>query len=285
MRSVSSKGRARVGKGGLRLTSQGKRYQIRAVDRALELLGVFSTAESEFTLTELSARLNLNTSTTYRLLVTLESRDYVEQNPESGRYRLGVACLRLGSVFLSQVDLRKRALPLLERLRDECKETVHLAILDGHRMEVVYLEKLEGLLPIGLMSSRIGGRAPAYCTGLGKSMLAYEEEEIVRRFYAASGLQAYTPHTITGLDDLLRELSEIRKRGYAIDNAEHEPDVKCVAAPVWNHQHAMVGAISVSGPVERIDRLLTEQGLIEKVKETAHEASTQMGYPKPSTSE
>lgn len=265
------------------MAGQGERYKIRAVDRALELLGVFSTAESELTLTELSNRLNLNPSTTYRLLVTLESRDYVEQNPESGRYRLGVACLRLGSVFLSQVDLRKRALPLLERLRDECKETVHLAILDRHRMEVVYLEKLEGLLPIGLMSSRVGGRAPAYCTGLGKSMLAYEQEEIVREFYAATGLQVYTPHTITSIDDLLRELSAIRKRGYAIDNAEHEPDVKCVAAPVWNHQHAVVGAISVSGPLERIDRLLAEHGLIEKLRETAREASTRMGCPEPST--
>ena len=261
------------------MTSQGKRYRIRAVDRALELLSVFSTAESEFTLTELSARLNLNPSTTYRLLVTLESRGYVEQNPESGRYRLGVACLRLGSVFLSQVDLRKRALPVLERLRDECKETVHLAILDRHRMEVVYLEKLEGLLPIGLMSSRVGGRAPAYCTGLGKSMLAYEEEEVIREFYTASGLQAYTPHTITDIDDLLRELSEIRKRGYTIDNAEHEPDVKCVAAPVWNHQHAVVGAISVSGPVERMDRLIAEEGLIDKVKGVAAVASQQMGCP------
>ncbi|HAL62365.1 MAG TPA: IclR family transcriptional regulator [Chloroflexi bacterium] len=277
-------GLCRGRKGRFRLTSQRKRYQIRAVDRALELLGVFSTAESEFTLTELSARLNLNPSTTYRLLVTLESRDYIEQNPESGRYRLGVACLRLGSVFLSQVDLRKRALSLLERLRDECKEAVHLAILDRHRMEVVYLEKLEGLMPIGLMSSRVGGRAPAYCTGLGKSMLAYEEEEVVREFYTANGLQVYTPHTITVIDDLLRELSEIRKRGYAIDNAEHEPDVKCVAAPVWSHQHAVVGAISVSGPVERIDRLLAEGVLIEKVKETANEASTRMGCPEPSTS-
>jgi len=251
----------------------------------LELLNVFSAAESEFTLTELSARLNLNTSTTYRLLVTLESRDYIEQNSENGRYRLGVACLRLGSIFLSQVDLRKRALPLLERLRDECKETVHLAILDRNRMEVVYLEKLEGLLPIGLMSSRVGGRAPAYCTGLGKSMLAHEEEEVVREFYTTNGLKAYTPHTITDIDDLLRELSEIRKQGYAIDNAEHEPDVKCVAAPVWNHQQAVVGAISVAGPVERIDHLLAEDRLIERVKETAREASRQMGCSEPSTAE
>lgn len=263
------------------MAREGERYKIRAVDRALELLGVFSVAESGFTLTELSARLKLNTSTTYRLLVTLESRDYVEQNPENGRYRLGVACLRLGSVFLSQVDLRKRVVPLLERLRDEYKETVHLAILDCHRMEVVYLEKLEGLLPIGLMSSRVGGRAPAYCTGLGKSMLAYEEEEVIREFYTANGLRAYTPHTITGINDLLRELSEARKRGYAIDNAEHEPDVKCVAAPVWNHQNAVAGAISVAGPVERIDRLLAEHGLIEKVKETAREASMQMGRSEP----
>lgn len=253
------------------------RYQIRAVERALELLEAFSIAEPEFNLTELSERLGLNASTVFRLLATLQGRGYVEQSPENGRYRLGSACLRLGSVYLAQADLRRRLTPLLVTLRDECRETVHLATLDRKRMEVVYLEKLEGLLPIGLMGSRVGGRSPAYCTGLGKAMLAHESPEAVQAFYQAHGLQAYTPQTTTTLETLSRELAGIRRRGYALDNAEHEPGVKCVAAPVWNHRQEVIGAISVAGPAERIEQLIAAEGLIEKVKAVAAEASELMG--------
>lgn len=260
--------------------SEGKRrYQIRAVERALNLLGVFSTSEPELSLMELSSRLGLNPSTIYRLLVTLEGQGYIERNRESGRYRLGVACLKVGSVFLSQVELRERVRPVLEELRNECKETVHLAILDRERMEVVYFDKLEGLLPIGVMGSRVGGRAPAHCTGLGKCLLAHEDEGVIRHFYATNGLRPYTSNTIARLDGLLGELTKTRERGYVIDNEEHEPDVKCIAAPIRNHQGEVVGAISVAGPVGRMDRLIAEEGLIDKVKGMAAVASWQMGAP------
>jgi IclR family KDG regulon transcriptional repressor len=265
-----------------RRDGSGNRYQIRAVERALELLEAFSIAEPEFSLTELSGRLGLNASTVFRLLATLQGRGYVEQSPENGRYRLGSACLRLGSVYLAQADLRHRLTPLLVALRDDCRETVHLATLDRMRMEVVYLEKLEGLLPIGLMGSRVGGRSPAYCTGLGKAMLAHEPPGAVEAFYQTHGLRAFTPQTITTLEVLSRELAEIRRRGCALDNTEHEPDVKCVAAPVWNHRQEVAGAISVSGPDERIERLIAEEGLIEKVKAVAAEASALMGCAKAS---
>jgi len=249
------------------------------VERALDLLATFSRAEPELTLTELSSRLNLTASTTYRLLVTLEKRGFVEHNHQTGGYTLGVACLDLGTVFLSQLDFRDRVLPLLETLREECKETVHLAVLDRNQMEVIYLEKLEGLLPIGMMGSRVGGRAPAYCTGLGKCLLAYLPDSVVREFYAARGIRARTPNTITDIDTLLQHMAKIREQGCAVDDVEHEPDVKCVAAPVWNHREAVVGAISVSGPQERMDQLIAESNLVEGVRAVAREASARMGYP------
>jgi len=255
------------------------------VDRALGLLATFSTAEPELTLTELSSRLNLSASTTYRLLVTLEKRSYVEHNHQTGGYTLGVACLDLGTVFLSQLDFRDRVLPLLESLREECKETVHLAVLDRNQMEVIYLEKLEGLLPIGMMGSRVGGRAPAHCTGLGKCFLAYMPDHVVRELYSANSMPAYTPNSITDVDRLLVEMARIRERGYAIDDVEHEPDVKCIAAPVWNHRQAVVGAISVSGPEQRMNLLLAEGALIQSVVEAAHEASVRMGYSRETTRE
>ncbi len=251
----------------------------------MDLLATFSAAEPELTLTELSSRLNLSVSTVYRLLVTLDDRGYVERNPQTGGYSLGVACLDLGTVFLSKLEIRDRILPLLESLREACRETVHLAIMDRDQMEVIYLEKLEGLLPIGMMGSRVGGRAPAYCTGLGKCLLAYVEESAVRDFYSTNGMRAYTPNTLTDLTGLLLELEKIREHAYAIDDVEHEPDVKCVAAPVWNHRQAVVAAISVAGPQQRMNRLIEESGLVERVLTVAREASLHMGYPRRASKE
>jgi DNA-binding IclR family transcriptional regulator len=258
------------------MKKSGQRYLIRAVERALELLKVFSTTEPELSLTELSNRLGLNPSTAYRLLTTLESHGFVEQNSQNGRYHLGVACLHLGSVFLSQASLRQQALPLLETLRNDCKETVHLTILD--RMEVVYLEKLEGLLPIGFMSSRVGGRSPAYCTGVGKALLAYEAPAEVRSFFSEQGLKRYTENTIVDVEELLTDLAEVRNRGFAIDNEEHEIGVKCVAAPIRDHQGKVVGAISISGPVQRINERIAEMDLVSKVINTSTEISARLGY-------
>ena len=255
------------------------RYRIRAVERALELMEAFSIEEPELSLKQLSGRLGLNSSTVFRLLATLQARGYVEHSRENGRYRLGPACLGPSSVYLAQADLRKRLTPLLVALRDDCRETVHLATLDRRHREVVYLEKVEGLLPIGLMGSRVGGRSPAYCTGLGKAMLAYEPLEAAVAFYEVRGLPAHTPQTITSGEVLSHELSEIRRRGYAFDNMEHEPGVKCVAAPVWNHRREVAGAISVAGPARRIEKLIAEKALIEAVRAVAARASELMGCP------
>ena len=242
-------------------------------------MATFSTAQPELSLTELSSRLDLSPSTTYRLLMTLQNGGYVEHSSQSGRYSLGVACLDLGSVFMSQLDLRDRVLPVLETLREDCKETIHLAVLDRKKMEVIYLEKLEGLLPIGMMGSRVGGRAPAHCTGLGKCLLAYLSEAEVREFYSANGLREYTDNTITDADELLLQLARIRRQGYAVDDEEHESDVKCLAAPVWNHRQVVVASISISGPEKRMDHLMAEGDLVEQLQVTAREASRRMGYP------
>lgn len=260
------------------MSRNSNRYHVRAVDRALDLLDTFSTSEPEFTLTELASRLGLSASTTYRLLVTLESRGYVERGNQSGGYSLGVTCLDLGNVFLSQLDLRERALPVMEALREECKETVHLGILDGNRMEVIYLEKLEGLLPVVMRGSRVGGRVPAHCTALGKCMLAYLPEAALHDFYTHVGLRSYTPHTITDLNELLRELKETSRKGLAIDDIEHELSVRCVAAPVWNHKKAVVGAISVSGPANRMSKKRCHE-LGPLIRDTVLDVSRRMGYP------
>jgi len=161
----------------------------------------------------------------------------------------------------------------LAGLRDASSETVHLATLDG--TEVLYLEKLPGLHPIGLMSSRIGDRSPAHCTGLGKALLAHEPEALVRQSLSGA-LRSFTPRTITRMNDLLEELARVRRQGFAVDDEEHELGVVCVAAPVFDSDR-VVAAISASGPADRIRQEMRDEGLTQAVLSAAAEVSSRLG--------
>lgn len=253
-----------------------KRYNIQAVDRAIKLLELLSENEI-MKLDGLSEKLEVSTSTTYRLLSTLQSHRYIQKDEQRGGYRLGLACLELARSFAGTSDIRRAALPDLDRLRDETKETVHLAVLDA--MEVVYLDKRHGLHPIGLMSSRVGGRSPAYCTGLGKVLLAFEDPPDVDAHFRTGGLHRFTERTLTDVDDLLDHLEAVRDRGYALDLGEHEPEVRCVAAPVFDGSGDVVAAISISGPASRLGELDDHRELIERTRRAAEAVSAKLGYP------
>lgn len=250
------------------------RYHIRSVERALTILRLFLACDEDLSGSDISRRIDLPQSTTFRLLQTLAAGGFVEQARGLNRYRLGVTCLELGNAFLKRSDLRQRALGLLQALRDETGETVHLAVFADR--EVVYLEKLAGLHAIGLMGSRVGGRSPAYCTGLGKALLAYLPEEEIRRHLGSGPLTRYTPTTITDIDLLLEELAAIRARGYAVDNQEHEPGVVCVAAPIFD-SGGIAAAVSVSGPVDRMGAEGAGALLAEWTLRTAAAISVQGG--------
>lgn len=150
--------------------SERSEYLNQSVSRAVAILRLFLGDEKELSAAEIGRLLSLHQSTIFRFLFTLETYGFLERNPENSRYRLGVACLELGSAFLKNNDLRQRAISPMETLRDVCGETVHLGIVEDHAG--VYVEKLSGLYSIGLMSSRVGGHFPLYSTGLGKALLA-----------------------------------------------------------------------------------------------------------------
>ncbi len=251
------------------------KYQVRSVQRALTLLRTFLPHDGELSAAELSKATGLDPSTVFRLLVTLESQGFVEINPATAKYRPGVVLLELGSRFLKNNDIRSRSIGHLERLRDKFGETVHLTILDGD--EVVYLEKLAGLHPIGFMSSRVGDRNPAHCTGVGKALLAYLPEEELAKRYPDGRLKRYTDHTITKIEELRAELVRVRKQGYAIDMEEHELGVKCVAVPTFDHKEA-AAAVSVSGPVDRMNDHIAKDDLINTLLKVAAQISEQMGW-------
>lgn len=249
-----------------------EQYQVRSVHRALSILKIFVNSAESLSLTDISRDTGLNQVTTYRLVSTLINDGFLEQLPETGKYRLGVMVIALGEAYYRNNDLHKRVYPKLEELRDVCGETVHMAILENY--EIIYIEKLQGLHAIGLMSSRVGGRSPAHCTGIGKVLLAHKSEEEIKSIYGSIGLQSYTPNTVTSMDQLLNELNLIKTNGYAVDKEEHELGVACVAAPIFDKDGVMA-AISLSGPLDRIMKSIPE--LSQQAMRIANEISTFFG--------
>jgi DNA-binding IclR family transcriptional regulator len=255
------------------------RYNIRVLDRAFAVISVLQDGKAR-SLTELSEEIDLNSSTIFRLLATLNYYNYVERNEETGKYKLGLACLELARAYSQTNDVRRAALENLERLRDETNETIHLGVLN--EMEVVYLEKLHGNSAIGMMSSRVGSRLPAYCTGLGKALLAYQNPVDVKVYYSDPGkLIKYTNTTLHTLDDLMNHLVLVKKHGYAFDHSEREHEVSCVAAPIFAMDGSVVAAISVSGPSTRMEPLEEKSDLIEHTLEAASAISAKLGYRPP----
>jgi IclR family KDG regulon transcriptional repressor len=249
-------------------------YQVQVLDRALAILDLLSADGPDLSLGEVSDKLALHKSTVHRLIMVLERHKLIERNSINGRYRLGLKLFELGTRAVSQLDLRERARPVLERLVLETSETVHLGILDD--TEVLYLDKVEPARSVR-MSSSVGRRNPAYCTAMGKSILAYLPEAQVEAIVRKHGLKAMTANTITSLLELKAELAAIRERGYAVDNEEIEEGVRCVGCVVRDFSGGPIAAISVSGPAFRISREKAKS-LSRPVVAAANALSAELGY-------
>jgi DNA-binding IclR family transcriptional regulator len=256
--------------------SASNRYRIQVLDRAAQIMDCFRFDHKELSVSEIGRRTRLHKSTTHRILMALEYNQLIKQNPETGKYHLGIKLFTLGNQAVLQFDLRDTCRPQLMRLMDKTKETVHLAVLDGE--QVLYLDKVEG--PHALrMPSRVGRHITTYCTSLGKAMLSCLEETDVKRMLQSQPFKVLTPNTIRNLDMLLADLRATRKRGYSIDDQEIEIGLRCVGAPIYDHTMRMVGAISVAAPSAR----LTTQKLPafgRMVLEAAEEISKELGYEK-----
>ncbi len=246
---------------------------IQSVDRALSILEYFSLDRPEGGVSDIARTLGLNKSTAFGILCTLERRGYVEQNPETGRYRLGLKMLEMGNIKLAGFDLTRAAHPILRELADRMEETVHLAIYD--RGEVVYIDKVEADNAITI-SSFIGKRNPSYCTGVGKCLLAFQRDEEIERIIL-EGLPARTARTITDPAAFRKELAAIRETGRGHDEEEFVAGLFCAAAPVRDNRGNVCAAISVSAPTIRTSR---EKALLmsDAVDRAARTISTTLGF-------
>lgn len=247
---------------------------IQSLVRAISILTHLETTGNRDSLTNISRSLGLSKSTAYSLIATLEQLGFVQQDPDSARYSLGMRLFEIGQVVHDSMDIRKIALSSLTELVAKYGETAHLGVLS--QSEVVYIEKVNGLHSMSI-NSKIGGRNPAYCTGVGKVLLAFVSSENFDHIIRKTELKQFTAKTITDPAHLKQHLVLIRHQGYAVDDEEIESGLRCVAAPIYNYRQEVIAAISLSAPIQRMDLEKLPQ-VIADVVSTAKVISSQLGH-------
>lgn len=247
---------------------------IKSVDRALTIIKIVSTQKDGFGVTELAEKMGLNKSSIFRILDTLREHGFIEQDMMTKKYRLGYQYLELSAKLLDSIDIRKEASPFLRQLEKSTNEVIHLVIYS--QKEAVYIEKLDGNETLR-MHSQVGKLAPMHCTSAGKTILAHLPEEDVLSIIEKKGLPKHTDNTITNKNDLFKNLAEIKEIGYGIEKEENEIGITCVAAPIFNHEEKIVGAISISGPSMRMGKSRMRK-LKEELMYACMELSKRLGY-------
>jgi DNA-binding IclR family transcriptional regulator len=253
--------------------SKSDKYNASTIQRAIDVLNLFREHE-RLSFTEILDILKYNKSTLFRVLYTLEQNKYLARD-KHGRYELGMSMFILGNRVSQANKLKKVASPYLKELSQQNNLTVHLGILDG--LEVVIIDKFDAPNNVKMVS-RVGGIVPAHCTGQGKTLLAYSDRSLVEMIINKHGMTRYTPNTITTLDGLFQELQQIRERGYALDNSEHEKHIRCVGVPILNRDHQIEAAISMTGVIMEYpdDRTIAQKAQI--IQGVRDEIAREMGY-------
>lgn len=249
-------------------------YIIQSVAHALDVLEEFKGGVDELGVTELSKKLKLHKNNVFRILATLESRGYIEQNRSTENYRLGLKCLELGQTYIRQMGLLKQAKQILEELARDCGETSYISIL--RNSDVVYLDSVEALTTVRVIS-RVGLHLPVHATAAGKALIMFDSLDELKKKLPPE-LNKLTPNTIDNIDDLLAELETSKKKGYTSDVEEFEIGVCCVGAPVKDYTGRIVGAISLSGPASRLTLDRIDSEISKFVVDKSAELSKRLGF-------
>lgn len=250
-----------------------KSSNLSSVENALKILECFTIDDTEKRVTEISNELGLAKSTVSRLLKTLLNQGYVKKNPTNQKYSLGNKVLTLYSSLMSNMEIVKEAHPYLEELAKETSESVQLAELDNKK--VIYMEQIKSSFPIQIFA-HIGRVNPVHCTSSGKLLLAYQDFETIESILS-NGLEKFTPYTITDENKLKKELLEIRDLGYCYIENEFIDGIVSIAAPIRDYNKNVVAAVSLVGPIQRINGAKAQK-YINRVVQTAKDISYSMGY-------
>jgi DNA-binding IclR family transcriptional regulator len=245
---------------------------VRVLHKTLDILETVKSRESGYRLADLARAVELPKATVYRILTTLEGRGYLDRGAD-GSYRIARKLFDMQRPVSVEQILNRVAQPVMERLVASCKETVNLGILDAG--EVVVINTVESPQAVR-MSSKIGNRRHLHSTALGKVFLAGLPQKEFLRLIRLKGMPKLTPHTLTAKADVVAEIERVARQGYALDNQENEIEGRCCGAPIVGPGGRVVGALSISGPVFRMD-LARAKSLVPELKDRCGEIAAAVG--------
>lgn len=237
----------------------------------LELLDEYG----ELGITEISEMLSFDKSTVFRIISTLKSLGYVAQNPFNSKYSNSYKLFEIGSNVARKTGLPQLAYPFMHELSKATGEAVNLAVRDGTK--ALYISKIESTDTIKVCMN-LGQTIPLYCTALGKSLIAFLPENGVRELLRNERFIQYTSNTIKDIETLLRELKEVRKLGYSVDNEEHIKNIYCIGAPIFDVSNNVIAALSLALPKFRFDENPKREDLYYLVRDTARRFSCTLGW-------
>lgn len=241
--------------------------EIQSLARGLKILDILSQAQDGASITELAETLGVDKGSASRLMSTLARYGYAEKDDMSRRYHLGPQVVTLSRSFLTRLPLREAAKPYLRQLMERTGECAHLAVLAQGR--VLYIDQVESPATLRV-NAQVGQMNPLHCTALGKVLLAFGETRI------PATLEAFTPRTITDPHALRIHLDEVHSIGYAVDDEEFDPGVRCIAVPVYDFRGKLTGSIGISGPATRVtlERLPALAAIVMEVGKSLSERMT-----------
>ena len=255
--------------------ARGKEQILNSVLRTFEVAELLAL-KGELGVTRIAEEVRLDKSSVYRILATLKSIGYVCQNPSTQGYSNTTRFASLCGPSIEAADLRDRAHPFLAAMAEKAGEAASLGILEGR--DILYIDTIQcsGLIRVNLP---IGQKLPAYCSGLGKAILAFLPEGQVRGLFGKGPLEKFTPNTLSSYDDLAEELRETRARGFARDREESHPELACLAVPLFGADGKVVSGLSISFPRFRHpDQEVAEGRLLPLLCKAAREISTTLGF-------
>jgi len=254
-----------------------ERGGVQSIERAFRILEEIARNRQGIGLSELSRRVGLHNSTAFHLVKTMVALGYVRQLADSKRYSVGRPLFALAASCLDDIELVRVATPVLETLSRATGECSHIAVRSGDNVVIVARTAGTGAFQ---MTDRVGVVRPAYCTGLGKVLLAALTDEQLDRYLEATELRPLTPRTITDRARLREEIVSVRRLDMAFDDCEFDAEVRCVAVPVRDFSGQVTGAIGISGPIWRLSvQALQERAVL--VAEAARSLSAEFGHAQP----
>ena len=246
---------------------------VKSLEKALDIIEIVSNEQQDASLSEIARQTGLPKSTVHRLIATLTGRGYLEKT-EAGSYKIGLKLFEAVSCYINNLELQTEARPYIAELTSHLGLTSYLGILDG--AEVVYIEKLDAVSSMK-MYYQIGSRIHAYCSSLGKCLLANYSKAQLDVILEDCSFIKFTPNTIASREELDAEIAKVRKQGWAMDNEEFEKGHRCIGAPIFDYKGDIIAAVSASGD----KRVLTDdriEEVAEAVMKAASRISHRMGY-------